>query len=239
MRSSLALAVLGLLLGAIALFGFLSASGDAGDVGAVEATLTATSTTTSTLHERDHREPAPEREVQPIWAANDKRLLTEVATSTAAVPLGLRIEALGIDAPVGAYGVDGNGQMDVPDNVTEAGWYKFGPAPGQPGSAVIAAHVDLAGPGRGLFYDLDELEPGDLISVIHADGSVSDFEVFARSVYLKSELPLETIFSRTGSPVLTLITCGGGFSRSANSYDSNVVVYAIPVELTDRPVPAS
>ncbi|MGD2061796.1 MAG: class F sortase, partial [Acidimicrobiia bacterium] len=233
----LALAALGLVLGAIALLGYLSAPRDAGDVERVEATLIATATT-STLDEGD-REPAPEPEARPMWAANESPLLSEVATSTAPVPLRLSIPALGIDAPVGAYGVDDNGQMDVPDNVTEAGWYKFGPAPGEPGSAVIAAHVDLAGPGRGLFYDLDELEPGDTVTVSYSDGSISDFDVFARSIYLKTELPLETIFSRTGSPVLTLITCGGGFSRSANRYDSNVVVYAVPAGTANPTVPAS
>ena len=59
-----------------------------------------------------------------------------------------------------------------------------------------------------------------------------------RSTYLKNELPFDTIFSREGNPVLTLVTCGGGFSQSSRSYDSNVVVYAVPVDLSggDAPV---
>jgi len=36
-----------------------------------------------------------------------------------------------------------------------------------------------------------------------------------------------------GSPVLTLITCGGSFSESTRHYDSNVVVYAVPVRLPE------
>jgi LPXTG-site transpeptidase (sortase) family protein len=136
---------------------------------------------------------------------------------------------------VGAYGVDDNGQMDVPDNVIEVGWYKFGPSPGEPGSAVLAAHVDLAGPGRGLFYDLGQVEVGDTVVVTYEDGDERSFQVVARSTYPKSELPLDVIFSRSGDPVLTLVTCGGGFSRSTGRYDSNVVVFAIPSDGDESP----
>jgi sortase (surface protein transpeptidase) len=94
---------------------------------------------------------------------------------------------------------------------------------------VLAAHVDLAGSGPGVFFDLGSLEPDDSISVTHEDGSVSRYRVVARTVYDKDELPLEAVFARDGRPVLTLVTCGGGFSRSARRYDSNVVVSAVPV----------
>ncbi len=95
---------------------------------------------------------------------------------------------------------------------------------------MLAAHVDLAGPGRGLFYDLGDLEPGDEVEVGYDDGTTARFLVTARAIYEKTELPLDVIFSRDGSPVLTLVTCGGEFSRSARSYDSNVVVFAVPVD---------
>ncbi len=145
-----------------------------------------------------------------------------------AAPVGLRIDRLSVDAPVDSYGVDSSGQMDVPDNVTDVGWYKFGPSPGEPGSAVLAAHVDLAGSGPGVFFDLDSLEEGDRVIVVHEDGSESPFRVVARATYEKEELPLDVIFSREGPAVLTLITCGGGFNRDIARYDSNVVVYAVP-----------
>lgn len=231
MRLALGLATLGVVLGAIAWFGYLSAPGDAGDVEEVELAL-ASSTTTSTTMTAIETEGTLEPEVEALWSANEVSLLGDLTETTGPAPVGLKIDKLGIDAQVGAYGVDSQGRMDVPDNITEVGWYEFGPSPGEAGSAVLAAHVDLAGPGRGLFYDLDALDPGDIVSVTYSDGSVADFEVDARSVYLKSDLPLETIFSRNGKPVLTLVTCGGAFSRSANSYDSNVVVYAVPVDGT-------
>jgi LPXTG-site transpeptidase (sortase) family protein len=238
MRLALGLATLGIALGALAIFGFLSGPVDAGDLDAVEAALQSSATTTSTT------EPVVETTLEPdpeplFQTSGETPLLADLRPDVGPTPVGLTIEKLGIDAPVGEYGVDNQGRMDVPDNITEVGWYKFGPSPGEDGSAVLAAHVDLAGPGKGLFYDLDELEPGDMVTVSYSDGVAADFEVIARSTYLKTELPLDTIFSRTGQPVLTLVTCGGGFSRSANSYDSNVVVYAVPVGSVTTTLPAS
>jgi LPXTG-site transpeptidase (sortase) family protein len=150
-------------------------------------------------------------------------------------PTLLRIDGIEIEAPVDPYGVDRQtGEMDVPSNVRDVAWYQYGPSPGEPGSAVLAAHVDLASQGAGVFFRLDELETGDLVEVEYEDGSVQQFEVAARVRYDKAELPLDVIFARNGPPVLTLITCGGGFNPSIQSYDSNVVVYAFPVDAEIR-----
>ncbi|HEU4894305.1 MAG TPA: class F sortase [Acidimicrobiia bacterium] len=226
MRLALGLAILGVLLGVVATAGLLSRPGDEGEPDAVEESLRLRPSTTTTVPEFETTMPIE----TPRWSANDVSLLGEAPITEGPYPQRLVIGALEIDAPIGAYGVAANGQMDVPDNVTEVGWYEFGPSPGEAGSAVLAAHVDLAGPGRGLFYDLDELEVGDDVVVGFDDGESRAFRVVASRTYLKSELPLDAIFSRDGDPVLTLVTCGGGFSSSTGRYDSNVVVYAIPVD---------
>jgi LPXTG-site transpeptidase (sortase) family protein len=157
-------------------------------------------------------------------------------TVPAGLPTGLRIDTIDVDAPVAPYGVDRRtGDMDVPSNVTEVAWYEYGPRPGDDGSAVLAAHVDLADQGPGVFFELSKLEPGDRIYVEYESGAEVAFRVTARAIYDKDELPLDVIFSRQGPSVLTLITCGGGFNRQVRSYDSNVVVYAVP---DDGSVPA-
>jgi len=223
------LGVVGLLLALTALVGWrLTTDASSGDVEAAEqrlvpSTQVESDTPTTTAPTTDTSE------VAPLWDANEESLLVDLDSGDRPTPVRLRIESLEIDAPIDAHGVDSQGRMDVPDNVTNVGWYRFGPTPGEAGSAVLAAHVDLAGPGRGLFFDLDRLEEGDRIQVVLSDERTLEFEVTAQTTYLKSELPLDLIFSREGSPVLTLVTCGGGFSRSARSYDSNVVVYAVPV----------
>ncbi|HSK07041.1 MAG TPA: sortase [Acidimicrobiia bacterium] len=181
----------------------------------------------------EEAEPGPtdRPEPAPLWQPNPQSLLVEVnRIDQGPEPVGLRIARISVDAPVGEYGIDiETGQMVVPGNVSEVGWYRYGPKPGEPGSAVLAAHVDLEGYGPGVFFDLGLLEPGDRIEIVYADDTKRVFEVDARTIYPKDELPLDVIFSRDGPPTLTLITCGGDFNSTIASYDSNVVVYARPV----------
>lgn len=182
-------------------------------------------------------EPAAESAPESI-PPNEVSLLEQLGSQPERSPVRLRIQAIGVDASVAEHGVDRRtGQMDVPRNVNDVAWYKHGPAPGERGSAVLAAHVDLSSQGPGVFYNLRDLAPGDRVAVSYDDGSESWFVVEARTTYDKDELPLSTIFSRSGSPTLTLITCGGGFNASAQEYDSNVVVYAIPLEQFPTPTP--
>lgn len=198
---------------------------DVGDIETIEASLGSSTTTpapqtTTTLLEVDQR---PATRIAP----NTSSRLEEITLSDS-LPTRLRIPALGVDAPVEPHGVNRRtGQMDVPRNVTDVAWYQHGPAPGEPGSAVLAAHVDLSDQGRGVFFGLRRLELGDTVTVSFADGGIQEFEVIGRATYHKRDLPLDSIFASEGSPVLTLVTCGGVFS--GGNYDSNVVVYAVPL----------
>lgn len=143
-------------------------------------------------------------------------------------PVRLRIAALGIDAPIQAVGV-GDGEMEVPPRAGIVGWYRFGPSPGEQGSAVLAAHVSWGGE-RGAFYRLRDLPLGAAIEVIFADGAVRRFRSATLASYDKDHLPVEEIFRRGGDPGLTLITCGGVFNPSLRSFADNVVAFAVPVQ---------
>lgn len=201
----------------------------AGDVESVEDLLS-TSTTqlsgTTTTVAATPTTPPPDQSIQP----NENGRLDQLSLSTRRIPQRLEIDGIAVDAPVVPYGVNSRtGQMAVPRNVSDVAWYEYGPSPGEPGSAVLAAHVDRSGQGPGVFFRLRELQPGDQVRVSYDDGAAESFVVEARVTYDKDEIPLDTVFSRQGSPVLTLVTCGGGFSESAQTYDSNVVVYAVPL----------
>lgn len=148
--------------------------------------------------------------------------------AASAVPLRLRAPSIGVDAGVVPVGVDPDGAMEIPTDVDEIGWYRFGPAPGDPGTAVLAGHVDSRTQGRGAFFDLRQLDVGDRV-VVSFDGSASTWEVVARRQYGKDVIPLDEVFTRGGAPRLALITCGGEFDGGAGRYLDNVVVYAVPL----------
>ena len=147
------------------------------------------------------------------------------------VPRRIRIGAIGLDAPIIPVGVDG-GTTEVPSDVGDVGWYRFGPTPGGPGSAVLLSHVDSSSQGPGAFFHLRELVPGDVISVAFEGSEDRRFEVVARRQYLKEHLP-DAVFRRSGRPLLTLVTCGGTFDVSTLHYADNVVVYAVPTRAGD------
>ncbi|HSL64629.1 MAG TPA: class F sortase, partial [Gaiellaceae bacterium] len=116
------------------------------------------------------------------------------------------------------------GALRLP-GATRTAWYRFGSAPGEPGSTVIAGHVDLAG-APGAFRRLGELDPGELVVVRTADGRAHRYRVVARREYAKERLPAR-VWTRAGRPVLTLVTCGGDYDERARSYAANTVVYAV------------
>ena len=143
-------------------------------------------------------------------------------------PVAIGIEAIGVRAPVVPVGVERRSEsVEVPADVDTVGWYRFGPSPGMPGSAVLLGHVDSRVRGAGVFFRLRELRVGDTVTVAFANGSTRSFHVAARRSYPKGELPA-FVFGRTGRAMLTLLTCGGSFDAAAGSYSDNVVVVALP-----------
>ena len=144
-------------------------------------------------------------------------------------PVGLSIPDIDLDdVRVKDVGVQANGEMEIP-GATEVGWYRWSPSPGEPGSSVLAAHIAFGG-RDGVFRNLDDLQVGDRFVVHYDDNSTREFEITERAQYDKEQLPLSRIFSKDGEPSVVLITCGGDFNRSANSYVDNVVAYAKPVD---------
>jgi sortase (surface protein transpeptidase) len=143
-------------------------------------------------------------------------------------PARLVVPALGVDVPLDPVGVAADGRMELPADVSRVGWYRFGPVPGAPGSAVLAGHVDDAEQGLGALARLREADPGDEVLVTDAAGAATRWLVVARELVTKRELPLAALFARGGAPRLVLVTCGGPFLPEYRSYRDNVVVVAEP-----------
>ena len=144
-----------------------------------------------------------------------------------ATPIRLRIDTLGIrGATVVAVGVTENGEMEIP-GPSQVGWYRFGPAPGEAGATVLAAHIAYDGVD-GVFRHLADLRTGDGVSIELADGRVRGYEVTSVEQYDKRALPAD-VWATDGPERLVLITCGGRFNPSLRSYESNIVAWATPV----------
>ncbi|MBN1096226.1 class F sortase [Blastococcus sp. TML/C7B] len=143
----------------------------------------------------------------------------------AAAPVRIRADAAGLDAAVAGTGLDRAGALAVPADPALAGWYAAGPAPGLPGPAVLAGHVDWAG-RPAVFAGLHRLAPGDEVVVDRADGTSARFAVDRVLRAPKKAFPTAVVHGPTSGAELRLITCGGAFDRATGSYADNVVVFA-------------
>jgi sortase (surface protein transpeptidase) len=179
------------------------------------------------------RQADPQVSASPATAAATSEATSEAAVpadtsspeaASVAKPVRVVIPAIDVDADLVALGLNDDGSMEVPD-FGLAGWYEPGPRPGDPGPAVIAAHVDSVR-GPDVFFRLRDLTTGDKITVEYADRSDTTFVVSESEQQLKDDLPVERIWNDTDDAVLRLITCGGEFDTAARSYLSNLIVYA-------------
>ena len=142
-------------------------------------------------------------------------------------PVTIRIPRIGVNAPVMKLGRDADGTVQVPPLAAHnlAGWYRYGPSPGQRGPAVILGHVDSTA-GISVFYYLKNLHAGDTVDVTLADGTVAAFAVDGLQKVAKDAFPTASVYGKSSDPSLRLITCGGPFDQATGHYTDNIIVYA-------------
>jgi LPXTG-site transpeptidase (sortase) family protein len=143
------------------------------------------------------------------------------------VPETIRIPGIGVDAPVMKVGQLSDGTVQTPplDDHDMTGWYKYGPTPGERGRSVILGHVD-SDTGVSVFYYLKDLKSGDKIYVTLADSKVATFAVDGLQKVSKDAFPTASVYGKSDTPSLRLITCGGAFDEATGHYLYNIIVYA-------------
>jgi LPXTG-site transpeptidase (sortase) family protein len=140
-------------------------------------------------------------------------------------PTAVRIPKIGVQSPLENLGADAAGVVVPPKDFARAGWFAGGVAPGDPGPALIAGHVDSR-TGPAVFYRLHQLHAGDVVQV-QRGGRWLTFRVVTTERYAKDEFPTDKVYRPTPGPELRLITCGGTFNQANRSYRDNIVVYAV------------
>jgi hypothetical protein len=132
--------------------------------------------------------------------------------------------------PIRATGVQGDGQMELPDDPREVGWYRFGALPGDArGSAVLGGHVDSVRYGVGPLARLAGVEVGARIAVTGPDGDQLRYRVTAVERISKAALPTDRLFDPDVKHRLVVVTCGGRYLPEAGGYEDNIVVIATPI----------
>jgi len=140
-------------------------------------------------------------------------------------PSRLIIPALKIDANVQYVGMNDKGNMGTPKGFTDVAWYEPGTTPGEPGSAVMAGHVDNAIALDGVFKHLGDLHVGDDVYVKRNDGTQVHFVVNDVETYPYQETPANLVFGQSNESHINLISCAGTWMKDLKTYDKRLVVY--------------
>ncbi|HSP54233.1 MAG TPA: class F sortase [Dehalococcoidia bacterium] len=139
------------------------------------------------------------------------------------------IDKIGIDAPVGAYGVDANNVPEVPFDSRIVAWYNFSAEPGSGGNAVFAGHRTWN--GDAVFRHLSDLQNGDRIILRGENGAQLVYQVFHTELLDPTNSTAASWMYPTTYDVVTLITCGGDYRKTDDpifgaEYDKRQVVRA-------------
>jgi len=159
-------------------------------------------------------------------SAVPKQAVTVVPSISPGVPETISIPKINVHADVESVGMDSQGRMDVPKNGEDTAWYSPGYKPGMRGSAVIDGHLDLVTGAPAVFWNLQELTPGDTISVTDNNGSKYTFAVDHLEKYPYNTFPMKEVFADSKTPMLNLITCNGVWDQASRNYSDRLVVYS-------------
>lgn len=135
----------------------------------------------------------------------------------------LRIPDINVDASVEYVGVTDKGEMAVPKDINDVGWFNLGPRPGEKGSAVIAGHIDGVRGEPAVFAKLDKLKPGAILYIEDDKGTTITFTVRESRIYNPGYA--EEVFSSGSGTHLNLVTCDSVWNGDKKSYTKRLVVF--------------
>lgn len=141
------------------------------------------------------------------------------------LPARLTIPKINVDAAIEQVGLTSDGLMDAPKGPAEVGWYNKGPRPGETGSAVIDGHSGWKNGIPAAFDNLENLGPGDKITLQDDSGAVISFVVRESRTYAPDADASDVFASNDGKSHLNFITCDGAWDKLAKSHTERLVVF--------------
>ncbi len=155
-----------------------------------------------------------------------------VSAPRALAPNTVSIPELDVQLPFHDAGITG-GWLDLDASITTGVHLDNGSSLAK-GSFLVAAHVNSKDLSLSPFAKLWKVEPGTMVYVSDAQGSVHAFKTTVLQHYDKNSLPSD-LWRTDGAPRVVLVTCGGELTVGDDGrrhYAENVVVEAVPASPT-------
>jgi sortase A len=176
-------------------------------------------------------QPAPVTKVQEVPSIIQIQPATVKAAELYYPPRNIKINKINLNAPILSVGAADDGTQMVPDDNATTSWWKYGAKPGEKGSAVIAGHYKVEDGTPGVFFRLNEVVVGDVLSVFDEMGIEQKFEVVDRKVFSVAEFPTGEIYENADTRRVNLVTCTGEYLKEKNDYSHRLVLYTKRIDL--------
>lgn len=141
-------------------------------------------------------------------------------------PRALYINKLSVAARVMPMALNGNGSIQAPKNIFDAGWYTSSAKPGVAGATFIDAHASGA-TREGLFAYLDTLAVGDTLQLEKGDGQKLTYRVTHVETVPLDQVDMNKALAPYDGATsgMNLMTCTGKWIQDKQTYDKRAIVY--------------
>ncbi len=150
----------------------------------------------------------------------------QAQASSAEFPIRIQIPKIKVDAAIEYVGITKDGAIGVPRGPVNAAWFKEGPRPGDPGSAIIDGHAGWKNGIPAVFDNLFKLKKGDKIYIKDKKGATIVFVVRKIKKYYPKAYASDLFVSSDGVSHLNLITCTGIWNVKEKTHSQRLVVFA-------------
>lgn len=142
-------------------------------------------------------------------------------------PRLLQIQKINLNSRIQKVNIDSNGDINVPKNIYDIGWYEGSPKPGEKGVAFLNGQANYRG-GPAVFANLGKLIKGDEITIQKGNGDSLNYTVIKSEEISADKLELINLLDpvEIRGQGLTLMTYSGEYDQKTNSYQSRVFVFA-------------
>ena len=153
-------------------------------------------------------------------------IFSKQPSTSIGLPERLKIPKINVDAPFDHVGLTPLGEVDVPKDPANVGWYNHGPRPGEQGNAVIDGHFGWRDGLPAVFDDVHKLQKGDKLYIEDEKGLTVTFVVRELQTFGQTESVPNVFIPNDKKAHLNLITCHGVWNNKQRSYPDRLVVFA-------------
>lgn len=157
------------------------------------------------------------------------------AQSAAVRPVAIEFAAAHVNARIEARDVI-DGVMQSPSGPLVVAWYTISSPLGERGNTMLYGFTDFPDFGPAAFYDLDEVEKGDELSVVGEDNRAYAYKVATVKTYDQQSVPLQELFNGTGGETVTLLADTEPWDEASQMYRKVIAIRATRTRAAPAPV---